>query len=131
VGVSGTLTVLNRRNDVVVVYLYTTNGSLAQARQIYRHAAPHLLPAVAAKWTGGPALGSDARICKIYLANINTLHQGVIMVALRRAGRSIMPALARDVVTAVTPHSLDTLMRAETRVVIGCDEVSKGEVPTQ
>ncbi len=125
------LTVLTRRNDVVVIFLSTTNASLAQAAQIYQLAAPHLSPAVAAKWTGGPALGSDAGICKIYLANVNTLHQGVIMTALRRAGRSVTPALARDMVTAVTPHSLDTLMRAENRVVIGCDEVSNGSVPDQ
>ena len=125
------LTVLTRRDDVVVIVLSTINGSLAQATKIYRLAAPHLFPAVAANWTGGPALGSDARICKIYLANINTLHQEVIMAALRRAGRSVTPALARDMVTAVTPHSLDTLGRAETRVIIGCDEAAHGSVPDQ
>lgn len=125
------LTVLTRRDDVVVILLSTINGSLAQARQIYRLAAPHLLPAVAANWAGGPALGSDAAICKIYLANINTLHQEVINAALRTAGRSITPALAHDMVTAVTPHSLDTLSSAESRVATGCDEVTHGSVPDQ
>jgi hypothetical protein len=128
------LTVLTRRNDVVVITLSTTTGGLAQARQIYRLAAPHLLPAVAANWTGGPALGSDAAICKIYLAYINYQDlsmQPVIKAALRRAGRSITPALARDMVIGVTPHSLDTLSSAENRVSNGCDEVAHGQVPDQ
>ena len=122
------LTVLIRGSDVAVVSL---NGSLAQATKIYRLAAPHLLPAVAANWTGGPALGSDARICKIYNANINTLHQEVIMAALRKAGRSITPALARDIVTVLTAHNSNAFFWADARVGIGCDEAAQGSVPDQ
>jgi len=128
------LTVLTRRNDVVVITLSTTTGGLAQARRIYRLAAPHLLPAVAANWTGGPALGPDAAICKIYLKYINYQDlsmQPVIKAALRRAGRSVTPALARDMVIGVTPQSLDTLSSAQNRVSIGCDEVAHGQVPDQ
>jgi len=128
------LTVLTRRNDVVVITLSTINGSLAQARQIYRLAAPHVLPAVAANWAGGPALGADAAICKIYLKYINYQDlsmQPVIKAALKRAGRSVTPALARDMVTGVTPQSLDTLSSAQNRVIIGCDEVAHGQVPDQ
>lgn len=132
--VSGTLTVLTRRNDVVVITVDIATGSLAQARQIYRQATLHLLPAVAAQWTGGPALGADAAICKIYLAYINhqdLTMQPVIKAALRRAGRSITPALARDMLIGVTPQNLDTLSNAQTRVSIGCDEVAHGQVPDQ
>ena len=126
------LSVLTSRNDVVVITLSTTNASLAQARQIYRLAAPHLLPSVAANWTGGPALGSDARICKIYSANRNPLNPEVIMTALRRAGRSVTPALARDMVAALTAHTDSAFWRADDRVGIGCDdEVAQGVVPDQ
>ena len=125
------LTVLTRRNDVVVILLSTTNASLAQAKQIYQLAAPHLLPAVAAKWTGGPALGSDAEICKIYNANLYPLHREVVMAALRRAGRSITPALAHDMVTTLSAHTSDAFIRADARVGIGCDEAAHGIVPDQ
>jgi hypothetical protein len=126
------LTVLTRRDDVVVILLSTINGSLAQARHIYRLAAPHLLPAVAANWTGGPSLGSDARICKIYSANRNPLNPAVIMPALRRAGRSVTPALARDMVAALTAHNDAAFWRADGRVGVGCDdEVAQGVVPDQ
>jgi hypothetical protein len=126
------LTVLRRRNDIVVISLYTINGTLAQARQIYRLAAPHLLLAVAANWTGGPALGSDARICRIYNANRNPLNPEVIIAALRKAGRSITPALARDMMNAVTARNDAAFWRADNRVTIGCDdEVAQGTVPDQ
>jgi len=128
------LTVLTSRNDVVVITLSTITGGLAQARQIYRLAAPHLLPAVAANWTGGPALGADAAICKIYLKYVNFQDlsmQPEIKATLRRAGSSVTPALARDMVIGATPQSLDTLSSAQTRVIIGCDEVAHGQVPDQ
>jgi hypothetical protein len=123
------LTVLIRGSDVAVVSL---DGSLAQATKIYRLAAPHLLPAVAANWTGGPALGSDARICRIYNANRNPLNPEVIMAALRKAGRSITPALARDMVNALTARNDAAFWLADHRVAIGCDdEVAQGTVPDQ
>jgi hypothetical protein len=128
------LTVLTRRDDVVIILLSTINGSLAQATRIYRLAAPHLSPAVAANWTGGPALGADAAICKIYLKYINYQDlslQPVIKAALRRAGRAVTPALARDMLIGVTPQSLNTLNSAQTRASIGCDEVAHGQVPDQ
>jgi hypothetical protein len=126
------LTVLTSRNDVVVITLSTTTGGPAQARQIYRLAAAHLMPAVAANWTGGPALGADAAICKIYSANRNPLNQEVIMTALRRAGRSVTPALARDMVAALTAHNDSAFWRADGRVGIGCDdEVAQGQIPDQ
>ena len=39
---SATLTVLTRQNDVVDIYMFTANGDLAQAQQIFHLAAPKL-----------------------------------------------------------------------------------------
>jgi hypothetical protein len=44
---SATLTVLTRQNDVVVIYMFTDNGDLTQAQQIFHLAAPKLRAASA------------------------------------------------------------------------------------
>ncbi|HEX9032735.1 MAG TPA: hypothetical protein VF834_12900 [Streptosporangiaceae bacterium] len=44
---SSQLTVLTRKNDVVVIYMFTANGDLVQAQQIFHLAAPKLRAASA------------------------------------------------------------------------------------